>query len=314
MRTRNLIIGAAVLWAAIAAPGAARAGEPPLPAEPGKPFRMLFAGSSSMYFHDMPRQVADWLSRSGLPATAEIAGRSGDGIHVYLRPGFDRYEYGVKKGGTFLDTVRDGKSDYVVLMVVARFITGAEASEHEAAVDTYCKAVRAAGGRPVIYEMGWGADEDTAPGRRKIFEAAVRNDAVIVPCSTAWSRARAGRPGIELHNPPDRTHPGTLGTYLNVCLFHLAFAGRLPDPAPDEIRIWPKWTKEEKAEAARKLEGVAVEGYPARVAGWMRPMSMNLRTEKIDPDTAAYLRKVAAETWADMQKRFAEARSADRPK
>jgi hypothetical protein len=39
---------------------------------------MLFAGSSSMYFHDMPRQVAEWLGRSGLPATAEIAGRSGD--------------------------------------------------------------------------------------------------------------------------------------------------------------------------------------------------------------------------------------------
>jgi len=56
--------------------------------------RLLFAGSSSTYWNDMPREVAKAVDRqfSRHPGTAvlpEIVGRSGSDIRVYLEPGFN---------------------------------------------------------------------------------------------------------------------------------------------------------------------------------------------------------------------------------
>jgi len=75
----------------------------------------------------------------------------------------------------------------------------------------------------VIFEMGWGRDEKAAVGREKTFAAAVRNRAAhFAPCSTAWQRVRRERSELDLQDPPDRTHPGTLGLYLNLCCFYAA--------------------------------------------------------------------------------------------
>ena len=197
-----------------------------LAAETTQPIRILWAGSSSIYYHDQPKVCADWLGRfCDLPAVSELAGRSGTGIHVYLRPDF-KPEYGLVGGEAILEKIAREKYDFVVLQVPAEFINGPEGDEHDRSIDVYCEAIRSAGGTPVIYEMGWGRDEKAVEGRRKIFAAAVRNHVThFAPCSTSWERVRRERPDLKLQNPPDKAHPGTLGCYLNLCCFCAAITG-----------------------------------------------------------------------------------------
>lgn len=99
----------------------------PLTRADEKPIKLLFAGSSSTYFNDLPREVAKVLDGKfaghiGAKVMPEIIGRSGSDIRVYLEPGFNRYEYGVKPGQTFLDRIRDGKPSFVVLQTICSFI------------------------------------------------------------------------------------------------------------------------------------------------------------------------------------------------
>ena len=90
--------------------------------------RILFAGSSSTYWNDMPNEIAKVISQQGgligqRPVVADLVGRSGSDIRVYLDPKCN-YQYGVKPGQSFLDKARDEEFDYVVLMCVCRFIMG----------------------------------------------------------------------------------------------------------------------------------------------------------------------------------------------
>ncbi|MCL4195041.1 MAG: hypothetical protein KJZ87_25095, partial [Thermoguttaceae bacterium] len=95
------------------------------------PTRILWAGSSSTYYHDAPKTCADWLTRfGGVPARSEIAGRSGTGVHVYLRPEF-KAEYGLAPGQTILARIAAEKYPFVVLQVPAEFINGPEGAEHD---------------------------------------------------------------------------------------------------------------------------------------------------------------------------------------
>jgi hypothetical protein len=173
---------------------------------------LLFAGSSSMYWNDLPREVAKVIDGKvaghlGAKVRPEAVGRSGSDIRVYLEPGFNRYEYGVKPGQTFLQKLAEEKPAFVALMVVCRFIMGDEdpsGAAHADAVTTYCEAIRAAGGEPVFYEMGWGKSEREAEGRKRIFDLAVKNKVrFFAPCSSAWARVYAERPMLALQHPKD---------------------------------------------------------------------------------------------------------------
>lgn len=262
------------------------------------PTRILFAGSSSTYFNDMPRQLAELLTReANMPTKAILAGRSGSGIHVYLQPGFDRYEYGVPKGKTFLDVVEEGKFDFVVLMAVARFITGEEGEEHSRALDTYIEKARQAGSEPVIYEMGWGRAEQEQRGRELILEAAVRNGVEFyVPCSTAWARVYEERPDIELQDPPDTAHPGGLGCYLNLCCFYRVLSGKSPTGLPATVLDWEPMTDAEKEQVAtQRRNHPPTDPYVLALPGWMQTRSLGAVTRQIDPELAAYLQGVANE-------------------
>ena len=73
-----------------------------LSADDPRPVRLLFAGSSSTYWNDLPAEVAHVVNRQmaghrGQPVTAEIVGRSGSDIRVYLDLDCN-YQYGVKPG------------------------------------------------------------------------------------------------------------------------------------------------------------------------------------------------------------------------
>jgi cytochrome c553 len=300
--------------------GAAPAAEP---ATAAAPVRLLFAGSSSTYWNDMPAEIARVVSGrvadfGGRPATAEIVGRSGSDIRAYSEPGFHRYEYGVKPGQTFLDKVRDERFDLVTLMVVCRFITGdgdpaGTGQAHADAVTRYCAAIRAAGSEPVFYEMGWGTTDREAEGRKRIFELAVKNGVRrFAPCSSAWDRVRRERPDLALQHPDDASHPGDLGHFLNLACFYAALTRTSPvGQLPKTFSVWPHFTKAEKerrrAELEAAFERFKPSAYQARLPEWMRRNAAAGLEATVDDGTARYLETVAWETWQSIDRRLDEA-------
>jgi hypothetical protein len=304
MTTRNWAIGMAGLGAFLFclawSTQAADSAQPK-----GTPLRILWAGSSSLYYHNAPKVFAQWLAQQGgRPVVSDLVGRSGTGVHIYLRPEF-KAEYGLKPGQTILAKIADGKYNYVVLQIPAEFINGPEGDEHDKSLDVYCRATRAADGEPVFYEMGWGRDEKAEVGRQKIFAAAVRNQVrLFVPCSTVWKRVRAERPTLELQNPPDTAHPGTLGLYLNLACFAAAFTGKPPQEIPTELRIWRALDDAQKKILSERVSKGPFDDYDAALPGWMRANLLGAKLEKVDKDIARYLGKVAWEEYEKIQKRL----------
>lgn len=276
-----------------------------------RPLQVLFAGSSSTYWNDMPNEVAKVISGqpgliAGRNVTAELVGRSGSDIRVYLDPNCD-YQYGVKPGQSFLDKVRDEDFDYVVLMAVCRFIMGdgdenPDGQAHREAITQYCQAIRESGAEPVFYEMGWGTTERESQGRARIRELARENEIqVYVPCSTAWDRVRAERPDLQLQHPNDGSHPGDLGHFLNLACFYAAFVQQSPEgKLPREFHVWPHLTKQDKDRLREQLQRSYSEfqpnAYHARLPEWMRRNAGAGYRGRISESDARYLERVAWET------------------
>jgi hypothetical protein len=289
---------------------------PPASAADPAPIRILFAGSSSTYWNDLPREVAKSVSgrlagQPGAEVVPEIVGRSGSDIRVYMEPGFNRYEYGVRPGQTFLEKIAAEKPDYVVLMVVCRFIMGDDdptrtGNAHADAITKYCEAIRAAGGTPVFYEMGWGQSEREAEGRNRIFALAVKNRIEwFAPCSSAWARVYRERPDLALQHPKDGAHPGDAGHFLNLACFYAALTRQ--SPVGQLLLTYPVWphalgkaeTDEARAAEAARISAFTPDAYQAKLPKWMhRNMSMKL-TASLDEATAGYLETVAWETWRE---------------
>jgi hypothetical protein len=298
-------LAGALALGAVAAPAAAAAAET---------ITLLFAGSSSSYWNDLPREVARLVtgrvaSHPGAIVLPAMVGRSGSDIRVYAEPGFSRYEYGVKHGHSFLEKIRDERPALVVLQTVARFIMGQEdltktSRTHAEAVTAYGAAIRAAGGEPVYYEMGWKREEVDDEGRRRILALAQENRVrLFAPCATAWARVHRERPALALQHPQDNSHPGDAGHFLNLACFYAALVqesplGRLPRTYP----VWPHdnrkpETAEAKAAEAARLAAFTPDAYQATLPKWMhRHMSLRL-TATLDDATARYLEAIAWETW-----------------
>lgn len=283
------------------------------PLSAAEPVKLLFAGSSSMYWNDLPREVAKLVDgkiagQRGRSVIPEAVGRSGSDIRVYLEPDFNRYEYGVKPGQTFLDKIAIEKPDIVAMMVVCRFIMGDDAPkeghpDHATAITTYCKAIRDAGGEPMFYEMGWGKSEREAEGRKRILDLAVKNKVkLFAPCSTAWARVYAEKPALALQHPQDNSHPGDAGNFLNLACFYAALTGESPlGKLPRTFHVWPHG-KYDADEA--KLAAFQPDAYQARMAKWMfKHMSMNA-TATLDEETARYLETEAWETWQKVSRQL----------
>lgn len=287
---------------------------------------LLFAGSSSTYWNDFPREAAKVVDgkivgRPGVPVIPEIVGRSGSDIRVYSEPGFDRYEYGVQPGQTFLDKIREEKPSFVVLQTVCRFIMGDDdpsgtGSAHAEAVTKYCEAIRAAGGEPIFYEMGWGKSEREAEGRKRIFDLAVRNNIrFFAPCSTAWARVYAEKPDLALQHPKDGAHPGDAGHFLNLACFYAALAGESPaGKLPRTYPVWPHGLPKDDTEEAKKITEARIatfkpDAYQSRMPNWMfKNMSMKL-SATLDDRTARYLETVAWETAQEVKQTLLSAQS-----
>ncbi|WP_197167916.1 alpha/beta hydrolase [Neorhodopirellula pilleata] len=278
--------------------------------------KMLFAGSSSTYWNDMPNEIAKVISGKGglmqrKTVTADLVGRSGSDIRVYLDPDCD-YQYGVKPGQSFLDKVRDEPLDYVVLMTVCRFIMGdgdgnPDGQGHRDAITQYCREIRASGAEPVFYEMGWGTTDREAEGRKRLMNLARENNIKIyVPCSTAWAKVRSERPDLKLQHAKDKSHPGDLGHFLNMACFYAAFVQQSPvAQIPRTFHVWPHLDKAEKESLEDQLdasfESFQPDAYQARLPEWMRRNAGAGYVGKVSDQDAAYLESVAWDTWLETQ-------------
>lgn len=285
------------------------------------PITLLFAGSSSTYYNDFPREVARVVSGSisgkqGVEVVSAIVGRSGSDIRVYMEPGFHRYEYGVKNGQTFLQKLAEEKPQLVVLQTVCRFIMGDDdptmtGNAHADAITKYCEAIRAADGEPVLFEMGWGKSEREAEGRQRLFDLAVKNRIkLFAPCSTAWARVYRERPELALQHPKDGSHPGDVGHFLNLACFYATLTGESPiGKLPRTYPVWPHGltkaeTDEAKVAEAVKIAAFVPDSYQSKMPKWMyRSMAENL-TATLDETTATYLETIAWETWRDVTARL----------
>ncbi len=282
------------------------------------PIILLFAGSSSTYFNDMPREVAKVVdgkmaNHVGTAVLPEIVGRSGSDIRVYMEPGFNKYEYGVKPGQSFLDKIREEKPPFVVLQTVCRFIMGDDdptgtGNAHADAVKKYCEAIRAVGGEPVFNEMGWGKTEREAEGRQRLFDLAVKNRIrLFVPCSTAWARVYHQRPDLALQHPKDSSHPGDAGHFLNLACFYAVLAQQNPvGKLPRTFPVWPHGlpkaqTDAEKSVEADKMAKFKPDMYQAKMPRWMHRGMAEQLTATLDEATASYLESVAWEVSQDMK-------------
>jgi len=282
-----------------------------------EPVRLLFAGSSSTYWNDLPGEVAKVVSgkvtnRLNDPATAEIVGRSGSDIRVYQNDNFRAYQYGVKPGQTFLEKVRDESFDFVSLMVVCRFITGdgdpeQKGKAHADAISHYCQKIREAGSEPLFYEMGWGKSEREAEGRRRILELARENEIdYFAPCSTAWAIVYNERPELALQHPNDSSHPGDLGHFLNLACFYTTLTRQSPvGELPRTFHVWPHLTKEEKITKQTELDNAfskfSPDSYQERLPDWMQRNSGAGYVANVSESEARYLENVAWRAWKQVE-------------
>ena len=260
-----------------------------------EPTTILWLGSSSTYVHDMPQQAGQWLAESDRfdSVSPFLTGKSGTGFHEYMRKGF-KAQYGLEQDQTLLSKLIEDKFDYVVIQQITYFMADSDSTEIIDDTEILCQAIRKAGGEPVFYEMGWRTDPLNETGRQMILREARKNGVTLyAPCSSAWTRVRQERPDLELFNLPDTDHPGTLGTYLNMCCFYAAFTGKPPQNAPKTIFRWPLFGKFDKDQARKKLESLTLDPYHAAMPGWMQLISGMRWQESIDPKIAEYLQDTA---------------------
>jgi hypothetical protein len=265
--------------------------------------RILWLGSSSTYFHDAPRDAADWITKAdnGLAARSYLIGRSGTAVYKYLEPDY-RFEYGLKQGQSVLENIRREKYDFVILQVPTDYLAGRGDNDSDAFVEglhTYIRVIRESGAKPIFYQQGWGDDDLFEAGDELLFKLVCELEVPVAPCRSAWKRIRSERPDLELHNLPDRTHPGTLGKYLNLCCFYALITGKSPVGLPyRKVGYWPRLSDEQKKQAGEKLKKMTIsDEYVAGLAGWMQRNSISTQIVVLDKDVVEYFQNVAWETY-----------------
>ena len=93
----------------------------------------------------------------------------------------------------------------------------------------------------------------------------------MAPVGLAWSRVVRERPELDLFSP-DGSHPNSLGSYLAACVIYSTVTGRSAEGAPPKAG-GPLW----EDPGVESPEGAAI-------------------LVPLDPETAAYLQRVAWET------------------
>jgi len=89
--------------------------------------------------------------------------------------------------------------------------------------------IKSKGAQPYVY-MTWSRKWDPymiERIQREYTRLAEQINAQLVPVGLAWQRALELRPNLPLYDD-DGSHPSSLGTYLNACVFYGIITGKSP--------------------------------------------------------------------------------------
>lgn len=198
---RSRLIASVVAVGLVAAGCLPHSGGPtgPLPAG-GK--HVLFIGNSLTYVNDLPTTVV------------QLAALTGDTIRaaVLAKPNY-----------ALIDHLADGEAqktlgrehwDVVIMQQGSSALDESRMILNEG-VDQLAPLIRAAGGKPALYEV-WpmlSRSFDVQRVRESYLTAAQRVNGLFFPAGTAWQEAWARDPSLELYNG-DGLHPSSVGTFL----------------------------------------------------------------------------------------------------
>lgn len=188
-----------------------------------KGLRVLFVGNSHTFTNDVPGLVAN-LARAAneerpLLAASEAPGGTSFQMHW--------------NNGRVQQRLTEVKWDLVVLQDQS-VMPNLSRPEFEQQTLAFARklneSIRESGARTVLF-MTWGYKHDFV-GMQRRADAAYRElvtdlKADLVPVGTAWAKARAARPSVELWSA-DGNHADVRGSYLAACCFYAAFYGKSP--------------------------------------------------------------------------------------
>ena len=197
MRLLRIALVTCSLIAAGCLPKSAPTG--PLPAG-GK--HVLFIGNSLTYVHDLPRTVE------------QLAELTGDTIRAAMlaKPDYALLDH--LADGLVQEILERERWDVVVMQQGSSALAEGRSWLYQG-VDRLAPLIRAAGGRPALYEV-WPTINRTfdVPGvRTSYLTAAHRVDGLFFPAGTAWQEAFKRDGSLALYDA-DGLHPSRVGTFL----------------------------------------------------------------------------------------------------
>lgn len=171
----------------------------PLPAG-GK--HVLFIGNSLTYVHDLPRTVV------------QLAALTGDTIRAAMlaRPDYALLDH-LADGGA-QEAIQRGHWDVVIMQQGSSALSEGRSWLYSG-VDQLAPYIRAAGGRPALYEV-WptiNRSFDVPKVRESYLTAAQRVNGLFFPAGTAWQEAWKRDPSLSLYEG-DGLHPSRMGTFI----------------------------------------------------------------------------------------------------
>jgi hypothetical protein len=174
---------------------------------------VLFIGNSLTYVNDVPAMVAGLARNAGIDRfrVASVA-----------LPDYSLEDHW--NNGEALDSIARQTWDVVVMQQGPSSLPASQANLTEWA-GRFAERIRAVGARPALY-MVWPPAEGNWDGVIAAYtNAAVANDAMLLPAGQAWVAVMRDHPDIALYGP-DQFHAGVAGSYLAALVIFGGIAGR----------------------------------------------------------------------------------------
>ena len=264
----------------------------------GKDSTILFLGSSSTYYHQMPDQVAKWAEGTGAYGKVRLhwVGEAGTWTWKYLKPGF-RPKNGLPEdfSGNVLDFIQQRNFRWISLQVAL-----GQWDAWERTIPRYADAAKKAESQLLLYEQSWNPKTEKALDGSPILKIARELDLTIVPCASAWEKVYSDYPQWDLQDSyfnvkkgvaeRDSTHPGLVGNYLNQACFVAAITGAHPNASMRNSYYHHERMAHPRSKPYLPA-GIKVSGAP----------SDGVVQVSIEPNLGGYLRQIAWETFTEVE-------------
>jgi hypothetical protein len=171
------------------------------PTGPVTSLSVLFVGNSLTYVNDVPGLVKELAANAGVSPFRTAAVAFGN---YSLEDHWNR--------GDALDSIARGGWDVVVMQQGPSSLP--ENQQHlREWTGRFAERIRNKGGRPAVYMVWPQQDGDWNAVMTSYTNAAVANDAILLPAGRAFRAVLDQHPEVPLFGP-DRFHPGPEGAYL----------------------------------------------------------------------------------------------------